>query len=180
MTCACLIQVGSLRSPRQAHARTASKRKRKIQSRAVAESPAEPLGRTSAITLGGFLDRFRFWAVCWSAAGGDRQPAYYARQSPCVIWIVNHQNLPVTKVDIPISVCYPVFVLLKLNLSFALVERKRNRRRGQGVENIAEKSESTDLDAIFSPVSLDLFGRFRLVRSRRKTNLKTDKKGKMK
>jgi hypothetical protein len=62
MAWACLIQVGSLRSPRQAHARTAIKRKRKIQSRAVAESPAEPLGRTSAITLGGFLDRFRFWA----------------------------------------------------------------------------------------------------------------------
>ena len=61
LTCACLIQVGLLRSPRQAHARTANKRKRKIQSRAVAESPAEPLGRTSAITLGGFLDRFSFW-----------------------------------------------------------------------------------------------------------------------
>jgi len=60
LACACLIQVGSLRSPRQAHARTANKRKRKIQSRAVAESPAEPLGRTSASTLGGFLDRFRF------------------------------------------------------------------------------------------------------------------------
>ena len=61
VTCACLIQVGSLRSPRQAHARTTTKRKTKIQSRAVAESPAEPLGRTSASTLGGFLDRFRFW-----------------------------------------------------------------------------------------------------------------------
>ena len=65
-------------------------------------------------------------------------------------------------------------------MSFALVERKRNRRRGQGVENIAEKQELTDHDAIFSPVSLDLFGRFRLVRSRRKTNLKTNMKGKTK
>ena len=59
-----------------------------------------------------------------------------------------------------------------------MVERKRNRRRGQGGENIAEKQEMTDMDAIFSPVSLDLFGRFRLVRSRRKTNLKTNQKGK--
>ena len=59
-------------------------------------------------------------------------------------------------------------------MSFALVERKRNRRRGQGVENIAEKSKSTDLNAIFSPVYLDLFGRFRLVRSRRKTNCKNE------
>ena len=65
-------------------------------------------------------------------------------------------------------------------MSFAFVERKRNRRRGQGVENIAEKQKMTDNYAIFSPVSLDLFGRFRLGRSRRKTNLKTEKKGKMK
>ena len=65
-------------------------------------------------------------------------------------------------------------------MSFALVERKRNRRRGQGGENIAEKQEMADNNAIFSPVSLDLFGRFRLGRSRRKTNLKTDKKGKNK
>ena len=69
VACACLIQVGSLRSPRQAHARTATKRKRKIQSRAVAESPAEPLGRTSAITLGGFLDRFRFWPFVGAPPG---------------------------------------------------------------------------------------------------------------
>jgi hypothetical protein len=60
------------------------------------------------------------------------------------------------------------------------VERKRNRRRGQGVENIAEKQEMADNNAIFSPVSLDLFGRFRLGRSRRKTNLKTNEKGKTK
>jgi hypothetical protein len=60
------------------------------------------------------------------------------------------------------------------------VERKRNRRRGQGVENIAEKQEMADMNAIFSPVSLDLFGRFRLGRSRRKTNLKTNQKGKRK
>jgi len=60
------------------------------------------------------------------------------------------------------------------------VERKRNRRRGQGVENIAEKQELTENHAIFSPVSLDLFGRFRLGRSCRKTNLKTEKEGKTK
>jgi DNA invertase Pin-like site-specific DNA recombinase len=56
------------------------------------------------------------------------------------------------------------------------VERKRNRRRGQGVENIAEKQEMADNNAIFSPVSLDLFGRFRLVRSCRKTNFQNQKK----
>jgi hypothetical protein len=58
------------------------------------------------------------------------------------------------------------------------MERKRNRRRGQGGDNIAEKQEMADNNAIFSPVSLDLFGRFRLVCSRRKTNLKTNQKGK--
>ena len=46
-----------------------NQRKRKIQIRAVAESPAEPLGRTSAIPAGGFLDRFRFWTFVGAPPG---------------------------------------------------------------------------------------------------------------
>ena len=69
-------------------------------------------------------------------------------------------------------------------MSFALVERKQNRRRGQGDKFVAEKSKAADLNATNFSVSLDLFGRFRLGRSRRKTNLKTNlktnQKGKMK
>jgi len=77
LACACLIQVGSLRSPRQAHARTTTKRKTGIQSRAVAESPAEPLGRTSASTLGSFLDRFRFWPFVEAPPGEIVSPRVY-------------------------------------------------------------------------------------------------------
>ena len=66
------------------------------------------------------------------------------------------------------------------HLSFALVERKRNRRRGQGDKFVAENSKAADLNATNFSVSLDLLGRFRLGRSRRKTKLKTDKKGKKK
>jgi hypothetical protein len=45
-----------------------------------------------------------------------------------------------------------------MNLSFALAERKRNRRRGQGGENIAEKQKLTDMNATFSPISMTSLG----------------------
>ena len=107
LACACLIQVGSLRSPRQAHARTANKRKRKIQSRAVAESPAEPLGRTSAITLGGFLDRFRFWTFVGAPPCGIVSPRIIIvrpREKTIQLIIKTRQARKLTNL---IPICYP-------------------------------------------------------------------------
>ena len=109
VACACLIQVGSLRSPRQAHARTATKRKTRIQSRAVAESPAEPLGRTSAITLGGFLDRFRFWTFVGAPLGEIVSPRIITVSLRVRFVQQVIKTCKFRRLTNPLPICYPVY-----------------------------------------------------------------------
>ncbi len=56
----CLIQAGSLPSPRQAHARTTTNEKEKSKAERSRSRPLSRLGVRPLYPLGGFLDRFRF------------------------------------------------------------------------------------------------------------------------
>ena len=88
--------------------------KRKIQSRAVAESPAEPLGRTSASTLGSFLDRFRFWPFVGAPPCGIVSPRIITvslRVRSVRTIIKSGQPRKLTNL---IPICYPVYAPRKL------------------------------------------------------------------
>ena len=94
--------------------RSATKRKTAVQSRAVAESPAEPLGRTSAITLGGFLDSFRFWPFVGAPPCGIVSPRISTislRVRFVRTIIKSGQPRQLTNL---IPMCYPVYAPWKL------------------------------------------------------------------
>lgn len=114
-----------------------NQRKRKIPSREVAESPAEPLGRTSAITLGGFLDRFRFWPFA-GAPSGEIVSLRIITIS-LRVWfgkkIIKTRQL--RKLTNPIPMCYPVYAPWKLwilgngwvNFGFVIEDVRKYRSR---------------------------------------------------